>query len=110
MCKIGKMVFGRIGSWFQPVFSEEDENLEQLPEEDFSDDWKFAFEKLTKQIAEQVPVYKIFCIVGYLHSPTDISENCVVQHLKVSHDKNRIDPICVNCVAQHNTLDCVNRP
>jgi hypothetical protein len=23
--------------------------------------------------------------MGYLHNPTDISENCVVQHLKVSY-------------------------
>jgi hypothetical protein len=36
--------------------------------------------------------------MGHLHNPTDISENCVVQHLKVSYDKNRIDPICEYCV------------
>jgi hypothetical protein len=35
-------------------------------------------------------------ILGYLHSPTDISENCVVGHLKVSYDTiftDRINPI-----------------
>jgi hypothetical protein len=27
------------------------------------------------------------CLMGYLHNPTDMSENCVVRHLKVSFDK-----------------------
>jgi regulator of nonsense transcripts 1 len=44
-------------------------------------------------------------IMEYFHNPTDISENCVVQHPKVSYDKNRFDlsvkilsydPICHN--------------
>jgi hypothetical protein len=34
------------------------------------------------------------CFMGYLHNPTDISENCGVWHLKVSYYKNGIDPIC----------------
>jgi hypothetical protein len=38
------------------------------------------------------------CLMEYLHNLTDISENCVVRHLKVSYNKNRIDPICENCV------------
>jgi hypothetical protein len=29
------------------------------------------------------------------------SENFVVQHRKVSYDKNRIDPIFENCVVRH---------
>jgi hypothetical protein len=33
----------------------------------------------------------------------------VEQYLKVSCDKNRIDPICETCVV-HNLSDCVNRP
>jgi hypothetical protein len=28
----------------------------------------------------------------------------------VGMTKNRIDPICKNCVVQHNLSDCVNRP
>jgi hypothetical protein len=48
--------------------------------------------------------------MGYLHKPTDISENYIVQHLKMSYGKNRIDPICENCVVRHNLSDCVNRP
>jgi hypothetical protein len=46
----------------------------------------------------------------YIHNPKDISENCVVQHLKLSYNKNRIDPICENCGVQHNLMDCVKRP
>jgi hypothetical protein len=38
---------------------------------------------------------------------TDISESCVVQHLKVSRDKNRIDLICDNCAVQHSLSDYV---
>jgi hypothetical protein len=49
-------------------------------------------------------------LTGRLHTPTDIREDCVVRHLKVSYDKNRIDPACENCVVRHNLLDCVNRP
>jgi septal ring factor EnvC (AmiA/AmiB activator) len=37
-------------------------------------------------------------------------ENCFVQHLEVSCGKNRIDPICENCVVRHDLSDCVNRP
>jgi hypothetical protein len=25
-------------------------------------------------------------LMGYLHNPTDIRENCAIQHLKVSHE------------------------
>jgi hypothetical protein len=35
-------------------------------------------------------------IMGYLHNPTDISENCVVRHMRVSYDTiftDRINPI-----------------
>jgi hypothetical protein len=39
-----------------------------------------------------------FFLMVFLHNPTYISENCVVSHLKVLYDKNRIDPICENCV------------
>jgi hypothetical protein len=49
-------------------------------------------------------------LMGHLHNLTDISDNCVVQHLKVLYDKNRIDPICENCVVRHSLLDCVNGP
>jgi hypothetical protein len=49
-------------------------------------------------------------LMGYLQTLKDISENCVIQHLKVSNDKNRIDCICKNCVVRHNLWDCVNRP
>jgi hypothetical protein len=31
-------------------------------------------------------------LMGYLHNPTDVSETCVVRRLKVSCDKNGIDP------------------
>jgi hypothetical protein len=48
--------------------------------------------------------------MGYLHNPTDISENCVAQHLKVSCGKNWIDAIRENYVARHNLSDCANRP
>jgi hypothetical protein len=48
--------------------------------------------------------------IGYLHNPTDSSKNRILQHLKVSYDKNRIDPICENCVVRHNLSDCVDRP
>jgi hypothetical protein len=44
---------------------------------------------------DDIYIYIYMGIWGiYLHNPTDISENCVVQQLKVSYDKNRIDPIC----------------
>jgi hypothetical protein len=49
-------------------------------------------------------------IFGALHNPTDISENCVIRHLKVLNRKNGIGPICENCVARHKMSDCVNRP
>jgi hypothetical protein len=48
--------------------------------------------------------------MGHLHNPTNICENCVVRHLKVLYDKNRIDPMCENCAVRHNLWDCVNRP
>jgi hypothetical protein len=58
---------------------------------------------------EDVTVVKIS---RYLRNPTDISENRVARHLKVSltkislilsvnivsYDKNRIDPTCESCV------------
>jgi hypothetical protein len=37
-------------------------------------------------------------LMGYLHNPTDISENSFVQHLAVLYNQNRIDPFCENCV------------
>jgi hypothetical protein len=37
--------------------------------------------------------FLITYIMGGLHNPTHISENCVVQHQKVLYDKNGIDPI-----------------
>jgi hypothetical protein len=62
--------------------------------------------------SSSIPVFKSDAgaqFWGYLHYPTNISENCVVWHLKVTYDKNRIDPICENCVIWHNLSDCVNR-
>jgi hypothetical protein len=51
-----------------------------------------------------------FFLMVFLHNPTYISENCVVSHLKVLYDKNRIDPICENCVVWHILSNCVNKP
>jgi hypothetical protein len=48
--------------------------------------------------------------MGYLHNPTDISENSVIFYLKVPYNKNWINPICENCVILHNLSDCVNGP
>ena len=36
--------------------SEEEEELDKFGEEEFSEDWKFAFEKLAQQISDQVDV------------------------------------------------------
>ena len=36
--------------------SEEEEELDKFGEEEFSEDWKFAFEKLAQQISDQVEV------------------------------------------------------
>jgi hypothetical protein len=48
--------------------------------------------------------------MGYLHNLTAISEDCVVQHLKVSYNTIFTDKTNPIFVAQHNLLDCVNRP
>jgi hypothetical protein len=41
---------------------------------------------------------------GILHNPTDISENCVIWNLKVSYNKNRIDPIRENWIVSYDTI------
>jgi hypothetical protein len=42
-------------------------------------------------------VLRVICEVLYGTNRIGlICENCVIRHLKVSHEKNRIDPICEN--------------
>jgi hypothetical protein len=60
--------------------------------------------------AHVVVNYLKVILMGYLHNLTNISENSVGQHLKVSYNNNRIDPICESCVVQHNVSDFANRP
>jgi hypothetical protein len=61
------------------------------------------------EIITEVPPIKV-SLMTYLHNQIDISENCVKRHQKELYEKNKIDPICENCVMQRNLLDCVNRP
>jgi hypothetical protein len=49
-------------------------------------------------------------VYGVFTQYNRFSENCFVQHLKVSYDKNRIDPIGENCVVRHNLSDYVKIP
>ena len=41
----------------EQFLSEEEEELDKFGEEEFNDDWKFAFEKLAQQISDQVEVF-----------------------------------------------------
>jgi hypothetical protein len=61
--------------------------------------------------ARKRPQHILKSLWGHFHNPTDISENCVIRHLKVLYKTiltGRIYPIFF--VVQHNLSDCVNIP
>ena len=39
---------------FDHFFTEDEEELDKFPDDTLNDDWKFAVEKMTKQISDQV--------------------------------------------------------
>jgi hypothetical protein len=47
---------------------------------------------------------KLSSVMGCLHNPKDISENCVVRRDVSSDSKNRIDPFFKCCVIRHVEL------
>jgi hypothetical protein len=61
------------------------------------------------QFGHSVRMDFLVFLMGFFHNPTNIRENCVVQHLEMLYDKSRIDPICENCVIWHILSDCVYR-
>jgi hypothetical protein len=112
MCKTGKIVFGRIGPttyvasiacpWFQVCAREDSDRARKMALESIMVGVAARNNKASSSVAPGNG--------GYLHKSTDTSENCVVRHLKVSCNKNRIDPICENCVVWHNLSVCINGP
>jgi hypothetical protein len=76
----------------------------------FNNDPVLRWDSISRHQAETIsPDHATRARVGCLHNPTDISENCVVQHLKVSYDTIFTDRIYPVFAVQHNLLDCVNR-